>query len=133
MYKQSADKCSTLSDNVDNIKTASNVALLIVSVGLIPAFVFWVSRQEKRGRPALIPNSIWKKGAFATICVLVLLSNAVANCMELFCSLLLVDRHTLYACWLTAYTASRKCKDCRRFKHRSESFQAWSSVLPSTS
>jgi hypothetical protein len=79
---------STLSDNAGNIKQASNIAILILSIVLAPAFVGWVHLQEKRGRPALIPNSIWKKGAFAATCIMVLLSTAVANCMELFCSLL---------------------------------------------
>ena len=44
-------------------------------------------RQERQGKPALIPNSLWANLPFTTICILVLLSWAVVNSMELFFSL----------------------------------------------
>ena len=52
-------------------------------------------RQEKLNKPALIPNSLWKKTTFTTVCLLVLASTAVTNCMELFSSLLYVFFATL--------------------------------------
>ena len=78
---------ATLSADVENIKKATNIVLLVLSLSLVPAFIAWMHRQEKTGKPALIPNSIWKKKAFTSICIMVLLSNAVVNCMELFSSL----------------------------------------------
>lgn len=78
---------ATLSADIENIKKAPNVAILTLSLILAPAFGIWMRYQEKRGMPALIPNSLWKKRAFTSICVIVLLSNAVMNCMELFSSL----------------------------------------------
>lgn len=79
-----------LSADIENIKRTANILLLVLSATLIAVFVIWMRRQEKRDTPALIPNSMWKKTTFTTICLLVLLSNAVVNCMELFSSLLYV-------------------------------------------
>lgn len=79
---------SILSAEVDNIRNALTIAFLVISVIFIPTFTFWMSRQEKKGKVALIPNSIWKKATFTTISVMVLISTAVANCIELFSSLL---------------------------------------------
>jgi hypothetical protein len=78
---------ATLSANIGNIKKATSITLLLLSLLLAPAFITWMHRQERAGRPALIPNSIWGKKAFTTICLMVLLSTAVMNCMELFSSL----------------------------------------------
>lgn len=41
-----------------------NIALLVVGIVLIPAFVFWVARQERLGKPAIIPNSLWENTPF---------------------------------------------------------------------
>ena len=79
-----------LAADVDNIANASTVVLIVLSTTLIALFVFWMRRQEQRQKPALIPNSLWKKTSFTTICLLILLSNAVVNRMELFSSLLCV-------------------------------------------
>ncbi|KAK0263644.1 hypothetical protein LTS16_024020 [Friedmanniomyces endolithicus] len=76
-----------LSSNIDSIRQASNPVLLGLSIMSIPGFVFWMSRQVKKGKPALIPNAMWKNAAFSSICTMVLLSYAVTNSMELYCSL----------------------------------------------
>ncbi|KAK5154424.1 hypothetical protein LTS14_006559 [Recurvomyces mirabilis] len=76
-----------LSSEIDNIRRASNIILLVFSVALAPAFAFWMNRQEKRNKPALIPNSIWKNSAFTSICLMVLLVYGVQNSIELFSSL----------------------------------------------
>ncbi|KAK3635138.1 hypothetical protein LTR56_014910 [Elasticomyces elasticus] len=78
---------AVMSGDVDSIGKASNIVLLCLSIALVPTFIIWVKVQEKRGKPALIPNKIWKNMAFSCVCVMVLLANAVANCMELFSSL----------------------------------------------
>lgn len=66
---------------------ASTIAMLILSLGLIAAFPVWIQRQEKKSKPALIPNSLWKSLKFSSICVLMVLSWGVNNGMELFSSL----------------------------------------------
>jgi MFS family permease len=76
-----------LSADVSEIRKPANIGLLCVSALAIPAFIFWMKRQERAGKVALIPNSIWKNRAFSSVCVMILLSIAVMNSMELFCSL----------------------------------------------
>jgi MFS family permease len=76
-----------LSSDIMEIKKPANIVLLALSLILVPAFIAWMHRQERLQKPALIPNSIWKNTAFASVCVMVILSNAVMNCMELFTSL----------------------------------------------
>lgn len=80
-----------LSSDIMEIGKLVNIILLCLSLVLIPAFITWMHRQEKLGKPALIPNSIWKNPAFSSVCIMVLLSTAVMNCMELFCSLFFQD------------------------------------------
>lgn len=85
--------------SLSNIRKPSNITLLCFAAALVPAFIFWMNRQEKLGKPALIPNSLWKNSAFSTICVMVLLSWAVMNAMEYFFSLLyVVESPFLLAC-----------------------------------
>ncbi|KAF2269679.1 integral membrane protein [Lojkania enalia] len=50
------------------------IALLIVAILLIPFFVFWEGRQEKLARPAILPNSIWRRREFTAVCVSVFLT-----------------------------------------------------------
>ncbi|KAG8533994.1 uncharacterized protein KY384_000836 [Bacidia gigantensis] len=76
----------TTSD-VREIRRPAHVAMLTISLALVPAFAFWVGRQERLGKPALIPNSIWKNKAFTSICLMVLLAFGVMQTMELFVSL----------------------------------------------
>ena len=76
-----------VSTDSNNIRQPSTVALLVVSVLLMLLFPMWMRRQEKRGRPALIPNSLWKNLPFTTVCVLTILVWGVQNSMELFSSL----------------------------------------------
>ena len=78
---------AALSANINSIKKPTNIVLLAISALLAPSFMYWMHVQEKAGRPALIPNSLWKRKAFTSICLMVLLSTAVVNCMELFSSL----------------------------------------------
>ena len=88
---------ATLGADVENIKKAVNIVLLALSLSLVPAFIAWMRHQEKVGKPALIPNSIWRKKAFTSICIMVLLSNAVINCMEQFSSLFFQEVQELSA------------------------------------
>ncbi|KAK4447165.1 major facilitator superfamily domain-containing protein [Podospora aff. communis PSN243] len=76
-----------LSADISEIGKPTNIGLLFVSALVVPAFIFWMKWQERTGKAALIPNSIWKNRAFSSVCVMILLSIAVMNCMELFCSL----------------------------------------------
>jgi hypothetical protein len=76
-----------LSTDIMEIQRPANIGLLCLSIVAVPIFVLWMKRQERAGRPALIPNSIWKNTAFSSVCIMIMLSIAVMNSMELFCSL----------------------------------------------
>ncbi|KAI0122775.1 MFS general substrate transporter [Daldinia grandis] len=78
---------ATLSADINNIRQASNIALLIISAASIPAFIGWIHHQVKHNHTALIPNSLWRSYVFTSSCIMVLFSTSVTNCMELFCSL----------------------------------------------
>ena len=88
---------AVLSADIGNIKKPANIALLTISVALASGFAIWMHRQVKAGKPALIPNSLWRKRAFTSICLMVLLSTAVVNCMELFSSLFFQEVQDLSA------------------------------------
>ncbi|PTB62256.1 MFS general substrate transporter [Trichoderma citrinoviride] len=87
---------AVLSADIHSIHKASTIALLVVSVVLIPAFIGWMQYQEKHQRNALIPNSLWKNWVFTSCCLMVLFTTAVCNCMELYSSLFFqkVQRHS---------------------------------------
>ena len=51
-----------------------NIALLTVATYLIPIFIFWIGCQERANRPAIIPNSVWLKPEFTSICLTVFLT-----------------------------------------------------------
>jgi hypothetical protein len=61
--------------------------ILVIAILLIPAFVFWVGRQERLGKPALIPNSLWKNIAFTCTCIAVFFTWAVFNAFQYFSAL----------------------------------------------
>ena len=76
-----------LTSGAHEIHKAANIALLILSILLMTAFGFWIQRQERLHRPALIPNPIWKNRTFTSSCLMVVASMAVCQTMEMFCSL----------------------------------------------
>lgn len=77
-----------LSSDISNIRRAENDSLLVISVATIPVFIWWMNHQVKHNRPAVMPNALWRNSSFTSICIMVMISNAVSNNMELFCSLL---------------------------------------------
>ena len=79
---------SIVGQSKDVIRRPSTIVLLCVAVALIPAFIVWMSRQERRGHPALIPNSVWKNRFFTSICSILFLVSIVLNAGEFFFSLL---------------------------------------------
>ena len=68
-----------VSASPSKLKAPVNIILFILSLSLIPGFIFWMNRQERIGKPALIPNAVWKNTAFASVCVVLLFSWAVMN------------------------------------------------------
>lgn len=73
------------------------IVLLCISAILIPIFAFWVGRQEKHGKPALIPNTLWKKKSFTATCVIVFFTWAVFNALQYVSTLWFQRIHHLSA------------------------------------
>ncbi|KID86586.1 puromycin resistance protein pur8 [Metarhizium guizhouense ARSEF 977] len=60
---------ATITTSYASIKGPGTIACLAVSVILLVMFPMWMNYQTNRGRPALIPNSLWKNASFTTICL----------------------------------------------------------------
>ncbi|KFY89735.1 hypothetical protein V500_05524 [Pseudogymnoascus sp. VKM F-4518 (FW-2643)] len=73
---------AVVTGNTSAILLPQNISLLVLSVALLVGFVFWVGRQERLGRPALIPNSLWKNKVFTCICINVFCIWAAFNVFE---------------------------------------------------
>jgi predicted MFS family arabinose efflux permease len=73
---------ATIAGNRSSISQPSSIVLLTSAILLSPAFIYWVGRQEKLGRPAIIPNSLWRNRIFTTICVAVFFTWGSFNALE---------------------------------------------------
>ncbi|ETN42395.1 uncharacterized protein HMPREF1541_01549 [Cyphellophora europaea CBS 101466] len=82
---------------VSTIRQPATIVLLTLAVLLIPVFAFWVHRQEKLGRPAIIPNSIWRNRVFTSICFDVFLLWGAFNSMEVLLTFFFQDVQLLSA------------------------------------
>ncbi|PWY73201.1 MFS general substrate transporter [Aspergillus sclerotioniger CBS 115572] len=58
-----------ITGDVSKVHDATTITLFCVSGALVIGFVLWQGRQERRSKPTLIKNSLWKKAAFSSICV----------------------------------------------------------------
>jgi MFS family permease len=80
-----------ITSSTSTIRHPPNIVLLSLAVTLMPAFIFWVGRQERLGRPAIIPNSIWRNLEFTSVCITVFLTWAMFNAFGYFTTLLFQD------------------------------------------
>jgi Na+/melibiose symporter-like transporter len=76
-----------LSADLSTIRSAGTASLLAVSLVLLLAFPVWMNFQTRAGRPALIPNVLWKNVPFSSTCIMVALSYGAMNSGEIFASL----------------------------------------------
>lgn len=76
-----------LSENQDHIREPAVIGMLAASLALIPAFVWWMHAAARRGRPVLIPNGLWRRVTFSSVCVMVMMSYAVMQTLELYVTL----------------------------------------------
>ncbi|KAK7422660.1 hypothetical protein QQX98_001448 [Neonectria punicea] len=76
-----------VSSSYKRLDSPANIALLSISLALLVAFPFWMDRQVKLGRPALIPNSLWRNSSFTSVCIAVFLCWASLNGIEYFTTL----------------------------------------------
>ncbi|KAF1979739.1 integral membrane protein [Bimuria novae-zelandiae CBS 107.79] len=80
-----------ISDSGSSIKQPATLSTLVISIALIPAFIYWVDRQERLGRPAVIPNSLWRNRIFTTVCIGVFMTWGIFNAIESFLTLFFQD------------------------------------------
>lgn len=71
-----------MTNSTSHIREPATIAILATGIILIPAFIFWVGRQEKLGRPAVIPNSLWRNRIFTAICLNVFITWGTFNASE---------------------------------------------------
>ncbi|KAF5026993.1 hypothetical protein F66182_867 [Fusarium sp. NRRL 66182] len=76
-----------ISSSYKRLDDPANVALLTIAVILLVAFPFWMDYQVKHGKPALIPNSLWRNRSFTSVCIAVFLCWASLNGIEYFTTL----------------------------------------------
>lgn len=70
---------SIVSQPRDQWTLASLIAPACVSAFLGIAFFYWVHRQEARGKPCIIPLSLFRNRIFSSICAVVFLTFAGFN------------------------------------------------------
>ena len=75
------------SSSYKRLDNPENIVLLVLSVIGISAFPFWMNYQTRRGRPALIPNKVWKNWAFTAVCISVFLCWASLSGIEYYMTL----------------------------------------------
>ncbi|KAM0432041.1 hypothetical protein ACHAQK_009957 [Fusarium lateritium] len=76
-----------ISSSYKRLDDPANIALLTIAIVLLAAFPFWMDYQVKHGKPALIPNSLWKNRSFTSVCIAVFLCWASLNGIEYFTTL----------------------------------------------
>jgi MFS family permease len=63
------------------------ITLLSLSLVLIGSFPWWMNYQVRRGKPALIPNKVWRNWAFTSVCLAIFLCYAAMTAIEYFTTL----------------------------------------------
>ncbi|KAI3390283.1 hypothetical protein diail_10600, partial [Diaporthe ilicicola] len=76
-----------VSSSYMSIRQPTSASLLAISLVLLIIFPFWIDWQTKRGRPALIPNKLWRNSAFTSICISVFFCWAALNGIEYYITL----------------------------------------------
>jgi MFS family permease len=75
------------SSSYKKLSDPTNIALLVISVVMLAVFPFWMHYQVKRGKPALIPNKLWRNVSFTSVCLACFLAWASLNGIEYFTTL----------------------------------------------
>lgn len=82
---------ATIAGSRSSIRQPSSIVLLLLALALIPLFIFWVGRQERLGKPAIVPNSLWRNRIFTTICIAVFFTWGSFNSIETILTFYLQD------------------------------------------
>lgn len=75
------------SSSYTRLSDPENIVLLVLAIVFIGSFPWWMEYQTRRGKPALIPNKVWKNWAFTSVCVAIFLCYAAMMAIEYFTTL----------------------------------------------
>lgn len=78
---------ATTTSSYKELSDVQNIVLLTISIVLLVAFPIWMQIQERRGKPAIIPNKLWRNAAFTATCTSVFFCWASLNAIEYFITL----------------------------------------------
>ena len=78
---------SIFASGVSHFLAPVSLTLFSIAVILIPIFAFYVRRQERLGRKAIIPPSLWSNRVFTSLCVTVFVIWGVFDAVEFFLTL----------------------------------------------
>ncbi|PVI04313.1 MFS general substrate transporter [Periconia macrospinosa] len=86
------------------IRSKKTISFLTVSLVLLIAFPLWMHYRERKGKSALVPNSLWKNKRFACVCAIVALAYGPNNAMTQFSSLYFQEIQNHSALTASLYT-----------------------------
>ena len=69
------------------LSDVQNIVLLAISVLGLLAFPFYMNYRERRRKPAIIPNRLWRNAPFTSICIAVFFCWAAFNAFQYFSTL----------------------------------------------
>ncbi|CAG7960897.1 unnamed protein product [Penicillium olsonii] len=82
---------ATASNADQSMRKPINITLLCIAIALLPVFAFWMRRQSRLSRPALIPNTLWTNLPFTSMCITVFLVWGTLNASEQLAALYFED------------------------------------------
>ncbi|RFU33472.1 hypothetical protein B7463_g2886, partial [Scytalidium lignicola] len=82
---------SVLSSGASHFVSPVSLTLFSVAVALLPLFGFWVTRQERLGRVAIMPPSLWRNTVFTSLCVTIFVVWGIFNAIQFFLTLFFQD------------------------------------------
>jgi MFS family permease len=88
---------SVLASGASHFLAPESIAMFSIATALIPAFVFYVRRQERLGRKAIIPPSLWSNRVFSSLCITVFIIWGVFNAVQFFLTLVYQSVQSLSA------------------------------------
>jgi MFS family permease len=88
---------SVLASGGSHFLASASLSLFSIAVVLLPIFAFHVRRQERLGRKAVIPPSLWKNRVFTSLCITVFVILAVFEAMQFFLTLFFQSVQSLSA------------------------------------
>lgn len=88
---------SVLASGVSHFLAPASITLFSIATALIPAFGFYVKRQERLGRKAIIPPSIWSNRVFSSLCTTVFMVWGSFNAVQFFLTLFFQSVQSLSA------------------------------------